>query len=318
MADIVGRSVPLGRIDAAVTALTTGVRARGFLVQGLNRSGRSTFLQFAAQTAADRGWLGVALAGPKGQPAGLAGRCAIAAVAEELARRRPGASAIGRLQRAVQLAMAEPGHPFPNLGADLTEALEAARCGLLLTLDDAPAPWSDLESLAAPTEAGLPFLAVIAIPPGFPTSSRFDRFDRFELGPLEQCELAELLDRSHNGASVQELTRASGGWPWIAAALADAPPARWPDVTASLGRQLLGSLSGTEARYVSAVATLESGPVELTKVARALGDTTRFSSESSALAGVRDALTTKGLVYQPDPSTVDLAVAGMRLVLARR
>ena len=315
MADIVGRNVPLGRIDVAVTALTTGVRARGFLVQGLNRSGRSTFLQLAAQTAADRGWLGVDVAGPKGQPAGLAGRCAIAAVAEELARRRPGATAVGRLQRAVQLAMAEPGHPFPNLGADLTEALETARCGLLLTLDDAPAPWSDLESLAAPTEAGLPFLAVIATPPGFRASSRFDPI---ELGPLEQCELAELLDRSHNGGSVQELARASGGWPWIAAALADAQTARWPDVTASLGSQLLGSLSGPEARYVSAVAALESGPVELTKVARALGDTTRFSSESSALAGVRDALTTKGLLYQPDPSTVDLAVAGMRLVLARR
>lgn len=320
MADIVGRSVPLGLIDAAMTALTAGARARGLLVQGLNRSGRSTFLQLAARTATDRGWVQVAAAFPKGQPAGLAERHAIAAVAEELARRRPGASAVGRLQRAAQLAMAEPQEPFPNLGAELTEALESTRCGVLVTLDDAPASGSDLESLAAPTETGLPFLAVIATPAGFPPSSRFDAI---ELGPLEQCELAGLLtrtnnDRTNNDRSVQELERASGGWPWLAVALADAPSACWPEVTASLGGQLLGPLSGTERRYLNTVAALGSGPAELTQVARSLGDTTRFSAESSALAGVRDALTTKGLVYQPDPATVDLAVAGMRLVLARR
>ncbi|MFN0025600.1 MAG: hypothetical protein ACKV2O_00250, partial [Acidimicrobiales bacterium] len=134
MADIVKRSAAIGRIDAAMTALTTGARAQCFVVQGLNGSGRSTFLQLAAGAAMGRDWLRVGVTGKPGSCAPVA----IAALAAELARRRPGASTIGRLQGAVQQVIAHPDRPCPYLGEELTEALETARCGVLVTFDDAP------------------------------------------------------------------------------------------------------------------------------------------------------------------------------------
>ncbi|MFN0028310.1 MAG: hypothetical protein ACKV2O_14180, partial [Acidimicrobiales bacterium] len=219
---------------------------------------------------------------------------------------------------AVQQVIAHPDRPCPYLGEELTEALETARCGVLVTFDDAPGSGAELDSLAAPTEAGLPFLALIVPPVGSVGSRRSDRYDVIEMGPLNHDELTELLQRAHNGADAAQLAQLSGGWPWIAAALADTEAARWPEVMVSLGARVLGCLTGSERRYVTAVANLGPGPVQVAMVARALGDTTRFSSESSALVGVRDALTAKGVLYQPDPLTVDLAVAGAALVLTRR
>jgi hypothetical protein len=266
------------------------------------------------------------------RPAG-AGALAVAvheaarAAATQLARRRPGATAVRELARLCAGPPATDAAGARRLALALGEAADESRCGLLLAIDDVDRGGDDAfaVALSAASRRALPCLLLTSARPGFDPDEEFVHVD---LGPLGEAELGELLAasrgperRSEDGAGgvelVDRLADCSDGWPGLAGAMAAAPPERWPQLLEQVVGERLRHLAPAERRYLETVAHLPA-PVSATSVARALGDSTRFGGGGSTLEATREALVQAGLLVTPGPDQVALALVGTAAWLRRR
>lgn len=317
----VGREAELREIDAVLEGLSAGRAADGFVVVGRPGAGRTALLGQVGSRARLAGWV---IAEADCGTGGNVTRTVVEAVttaARELARRRPGATAVRELNRLCDDAgaAADPAAAaLRRLCLVLGEAADESRCGVVITIDDAPTDEATalvLDACSGPSRRALPVLTLAAQLPGADPDESLERLD---LGPLSVEELAELLTARLVAADPARLLAASGGWPGFAVPLLARDPSGWPISIGELVAEQLGALRPAERRYLETVAELGPGAVDTVVIARALGDSTRFSPESSTLAAVRQTLLDARLLYQPTAKTVDLVVESAADLLRRR
>lgn len=315
---LLGRDEVRASILAAFDGLGAGRSTEGILIEGLRESGRSILLWWAAEQARSRRWLTAAVRVQDATADALWDTAA--GLAEALRRLRPGALAV----RALQDALADPprelavaGRVFARL---ISDAAEECRTTALVTVDDADrwgaASGPVLGQLFGPAQRSLPLLVIGAHLPGAAVPG--DPV-RHRLGALSLADLATEPWPGFDEAALRRLRDSSGGWPSVIKALLAEPPENWALEAHDYFEQITAALSPGERRYLESVAQL-AGPgaaIPVGLVAKALGDSTRFSDESSTLAGIRQSLLQRGLLYSPEPGHVDIALAGYREHLAQ-
>ena len=205
------------------------------------------------------------------------------------------------------------------------EAGAKAHRGYLLVIDDSDlAPGNGCAAAAAAAScvarAGLPLLTVFTGLPG--TASMLGAALRDvairSLSPAEVNEAvagpAHKLGVDVPPATIASIGRRSGGHPYFVQALAraaweaaDASPITAADVeTGSLAAErelmthffgpVLDGLSSGERRFLRSMAEVEHPTFEA--ISRLLGDANRFDPSSSQLAGVRDSLLERRVVFE--------------------
>ena len=322
----VGRADLLASVSEAMDNLEDRRGVDGFVIGGLHQSGRTSVLERIHRHAGERGWLTLHVAttfpaddlDEEPETPGGAGSSEllwrqVSVLAAELQARRPGSLAV----RALHEALSDPPLPLVaacRLAAKLTaEAAEECRTQVLLTVDDidrwAPHSAATLRHLNAPAARSLPLLSVVTTLPGLGAD---DDPASYGLGPLSVAELTSAPELGLDEATARRLIEASGGWPAVMASLLDDEVLDWPVRGADYFEQITAALTPTERRYVETVCSLGEGPTDIGRLAKALGDSTRFSAESSKLAGVRATLIEAGLLYSPSADQVDIALAGYR------
>lgn len=312
-APLFGRREQRHALALALDELASGRATEGVLYRGLVGAGRSALLAEAAALGSERGWLVAELDTRRGASQAL--HAAATAVTDALRTRRPGALTV----RALQESLTEGAEPDATaaavarrLGRQLAEAAEECRTTVLLVVDDADR-WGEvtagaLNGLLAPARRALPLLTVASILPGI---EPHENTVVSELGPLDLDDLADVgLDLGP--AARQRLAEASGGWPAVVRSLLGHPEADWPILGIDYFEQITAALRPAERRYLEAVVSLGPHAVPIGTVAKALGDSTRFSAESSTLAGVRATLVERGLLQQCPGDRVDIALGGYR------
>ncbi|MCC6435035.1 MAG: ATP-binding protein [Acidimicrobiales bacterium] len=308
---LLGRTEVRASILGALDGLGAGRSTEGILIEGLRESGRSILLWWAAEQARGRRWLTAAV---RVQDDGVDALWDAAAdLAGELGRLRPGALAVRALQEALGAPPGELVAACRAFARLIGDAADECRTTALVTVDDADR-WGGsggaaLGQLFGPARRSMPLLVVAArlpgaVVPGDPVHHR--------LGPLTLADLATEPWPGFDEAALRRLRESSGGWPSVIKALLAESPENWALEAHDYFEQITAALLPGERRYLESVALLAGTAIPIGLVAKALGDSTRFSDESSTLTGIRQSLLKKGLLYAPEEGHVDIALAGYR------
>ncbi len=315
------------RLETCLEALAKGRGAPPLLLCGLRGSGRDALAASVVDEARQRGFLVV--------------RCTLSAVdalfgavtdaTASLVEQRPGALAVRRLREQVERLEAQradggelAGNEVGRLLRLLYEATEEARTTLVVQFDDAPRAAPGLLALIAKHhDLTQPVLHLAC---ALPIDETPDGWERHDLGPLPPTAVRDIgqgLSPEHLAA----LLSTSGGWPdLLEAALTDGAvhDTGSADIAGRIGEAvraaveaLTGPLTSPELRYLRTLLDLADGDgsVSVADVGRALGDTTRFSDESSALAQIRSGLLQREVLFQPSQNRLRAAIAGLELVV---
>ncbi len=312
-----GRRAIRHTVLQALHDLGTGRSTEGMLVEGLHRAGRTRLLQWSGQQATARRWLVMPVAATNATPTTL--WSATTTLADSLRRLRPGALGVRALQEAVDTASAggdearDVAAACRTIARLVADAAEECRTLVLVTVDDAerwgPAAGNAIFQLLAPARRSRPLLVAAAHLPGLQVPGEPAQH---RLGPLD---LEDLRSESRLGLdlrTLEHLREASGGWPAVIEALLREPQENWLLEAHDHHAQITATLTSAQRRYLETVVALGEGPIPIGLVAKALGDSTRFSAESSTLTGIRAALNELGLLHEPTPGQVDIAMAGYR------
>ncbi|MGD9755878.1 MAG: hypothetical protein AB7W59_33205, partial [Acidimicrobiia bacterium] len=224
----------------------------------------------------------------------------------------------------------------------LGEATEEARAALVLSIAGLAGDGAARELLDAVQRGLDPNQPVSVVAACQVLGGEPEGWRRVDLGPLGGADLDAALRDPALAALGPVLTPArahvllerTGGWPGlltpvlehlatmvgagsspfddeaIAAATADT-------VSTTVQRWIGGPLSSPERRYLRAVLDLAGpdGAASLVDVGRALGDSTRFSAESSTLAQLRTGLLGRGALFNPAKDRLAPAVVGLAELL---
>ncbi|MGE0726545.1 MAG: hypothetical protein AB7O92_11905 [Acidimicrobiia bacterium] len=340
-----GRRPVTHLLAEALALIATGRGAEPVLLSGPRGSGRTEALAWLATRIHHDGLLSVRGDAAAGTPPAAAVLRSIADAGELLVGRRPGSSAVQSLRRrSAALATAAgdgravPVGELPALVRLLGEATEEARAALVLVITglagDGPAR-ELLDAVQRGHDPNQPVLVVAAcqVLRGAPEGWR-----RVDLGPLGAADLdAALQDPGLlvlgpvlTPARATAVLERTGGWPGLltpvlehlaaavrsaAAPLDDEAVTRAvaETVAATVQRWIGGPLSSPERRYLRAVVDLAGadGSASLVDVGRALGDSTRFSAESSTLAQLRLGLLERGALFSPGKDRLAPALVGL-------
>ena len=324
--------------------LASGRSTRGFLYCGLRGSGRTECLQWACVAGRAANLLTAQATIHSDLPPGRAVLDAMQQAAEELLARRPGAAEARKLDKRLRSAI-ERRSPEDHVlsDRDLTElsrltnalgqAAEEAREGVVLVLGAVPPSEAGrdlLAALAAGTEALLPLLLLGSTLPISPSAIP-EGWQPRHLQPLATQAATAIVGDDVEASVVTKLIELTGGWHGLlAVALEELTGSGAANTwTVALVEQLVpaalkarlaswaGGLSNAERRYLQTMADLggADAAISTVDVGRALGDTTRFSTESSALAKIRTALLERAVIFSPAPDTVRFGLAGLEQLL---
>lgn len=333
------RPAVLAELEQQLSDVASGRGGAGVLISGPSRSGRTALLAELAAAAAARHrnpviGAGFGSATPSQPWQALVD--AFAAAAAELVHRRPGTLEVRAFDdAAAEFRAGGAERPDPaevgRLTRMLGEAAEEARSVVLLTAATVPTDQAALRVLAGMGRAFDPahplFVVIATLPlPGLPA-----RWSDRPLGPLSIDEVRALAPANARLDAVTRLVVRTGGWPALLRPaldeLAQHGAESWTlegvdRLVAELSRATVtrwagGPLSSPERRYLRAVADLAGpdGSSSLAAVGRALGDTTRFSTESSTLAAIRSALIERGVLFSPSEDAIQPALAGFTFLL---
>lgn len=317
-------------------AVAAGRGSEPVLLCGPRGSGRRELVDWLLARARRDGLL-VAVCEPAvDEDQGVALLDTVAEAAELLILRRPGSPAgqslgkrLSALRAAMEAGRAGPGELGPLVRL-LCEATEEARAALVLVLSGLPGDGGSralLDAVQRGHDSSQPVLVVATCQV---LGGATDGWHRHELGPLVAEDLGDLAVPLDPGAG-RALLEVTGGWPGLVrpvlerlAALGDRHPfddAQVRSVAVASVRETvqrwIGPLSAPERRYLQAVVDFAGpdGSTSLVDVGRALGDSTRFSAESSTLAGLRSALTQRGALFSPGKDRLQPAVVGLTELL---
>lgn len=329
---IVGRSTQLAMIDDVCRLLSSGSSERPLAVAGLRGMGVTTVLRAATERAESLKWMtSLTVAGLSGHATVTA---ALRRAVEEFAARRPGFSKLAQIRDIVAgyeaVPTTDPEHLADCLVA-LGSTLEQYASGTVCFIDDAHHLGDDLAPIARGTilamEHSRPATIVLG---GLPMP--LPGFHRIDIGPLRPEQIETLLvgeneqSPEFHRSAIGRIQSLSRGVPFLVQAFAahawtaaERLPVVGDDV--DLGRKdaqdelidtwyrpTLEGLSGGERRYLRAVADLGGHEVAIAEVGRRLGDTTRFSEESSALTAVRRRLMQRSMLWTVDEQRVSFAI----------
>ena len=250
------------------------------------------------------------------------------AAVERFAARRPGASRLPELRAINDRLRAErPDEPVavraPLLAA--AEAMLDLNGGLLLAIDDShllgPHAVTLADIVTDIADAGLPIVAVFGGHPAAPVGLDF------VLEPLQATDIARLGAAAGvplHPSAVAAILDLSDGTPFLVQAFAEAALLAAPelplgaedvdsgranaleDVIEAWYRPRTSALTGSEHRYLRAVADLGAGSVFLRDIAHRLGDT-RFGGTGAHTQELTTALVRRGLLW-PDGDRVSFAL----------
>ncbi len=314
--------------DDLLDSTAVGRPTPGRMFIGPTGSGKTATLCRIADDAVRRDWIVVAAAPDRGKPLSEAILVAASALVTELNDLRPGASGVRGLSFTVDRLTDRPEID----GADLARCMDAIGAAasdvqrhVLLVIDDVHhATGPTQESLAAVIEASRSSKPV-AVVAGMLGGAVPDGWETIPVGPLKRADVLTMGGESVVPV-IDRVMELSGGWAVLARALTDdirrarvemsraALDALWPQTLQRLIGQHVDGLTSAQRRYLLSIADLGDGPVPVSSVAKAMGDTGRFG-ESSELVEVRDRLLRRELIWQPTPDTVDIALIGMRAYL---
>lgn len=351
---LTGRSQHLAVIDENFRRLGLAKPAEALAISGPAGIGVTALLRAAAEHALNYKWaasvIGVAGHGPHAgraaalpfdQVIGLGLRGAVDAFEE----RMPGSSRLPRLHGAVDDFV----RSSTSLTTRLTDCLERLGStmleidrGLVVFIDDAQLLDTELDAVSGvateSADRGIPATVVFG---GLPAPPATARSTVISLGPLsfEQIEEAVVgvTDRSAvevEPAAIDRLATLSRGVPFLVQSfaeqawesgssstitLADVDGGRGQAQAAIRDRWYLPrttGVSGTERRYLAAMAEAGGTDVDPEFIARRLGDTTRFNSESSQMGQARRGLMQRRLIYSRDGEAVSFSLPSFASFLA--
>lgn len=323
-------------MEDAMLAVAAGRGSEPLLLCGPLGSGRRELVEWLLARARRDGLLVASCAPAAGDDQTVALLDSIAEAAEALVLRRPGSPAgqslrkrVAGLRAAVTAGRAGPLELAPVIRL-LCEATEEARAALVLVLVGLPGDGASralLDVVQRGHDSSQPVLVVAACQV---LGGATDGWHRHDLGPLELDDLADTTVALEPGAG-RALLEATGGWPGLVRPVLErlaslAQRHAFDDeqvraVAATTVRETVqswvGALSAPERRYLRAVVDFAGpdGSTSLVDVGRALGDSTRFSTESSTLAGLRTALTERGALFSPGKDRLQPAIVGLAELL---
>ena len=340
---LVGRERALEAAEVVLDHLVAG-SPEPLAVTGLMQNGRSALLRVVIDRASDRGLLtAMTRADPQQSPRNVVAAGVQHAI-DALAVRRPGARGIAQMRGAVVDYRASTTSGLALTTYEMLHhvgrGLRELGTGMVVGIDDVDRwPTAAVEALVRSTVAATDRgSAALLVPSSFPHAALRAEgqtlCNELTADPLDAgaaIELAAAGGLDLDAATATELVGLVDGRPGdllravsatVSTNASNGPsPAAICDVARALARSLddqcastYGRLDATQRRYLRALAEIESrqGRATVTEIGRRLGDSNRFSAESSALMAVRESLSALRLVCCPDGSAMEFTYAPFR------